>query len=102
MITRVDYSLEKIDFYKQAVKSQCLDDYSQLDAKLEDDLDRAWRLCVNAIVFSGVVLVITMMEMCCGISCLPLLAHPKDYWPNFKALWKEELKAFLLAYLKFN
>jgi len=104
MLHRINFSRAKLDYFKDAVKYECMDDYSLLNQRiLQHDLDEAWQLLSKGLAFSCVVLVITLTEMCCGVSCLPILAHPRDYVQNVKSLFKEEVVAFLwTGFLKFN
>ena len=103
MLVKVNYGLNKISFYEKAIENNCMDDYSRInDVTIKSDLTEAWRHCVNSIVFTVVVLTLTVSEMCCGISCLPLI-KPSDFMTNVKAIVKQEWYEFLIiGYYRFN
>jgi hypothetical protein len=101
----VNHGLSKLDFYDLSSDNSCTDQYSKFDyAKVHGDLERAWRLCVNSLVFCCVTLLITLIEVLFGFCCIqPFVTDPKQIVENLKLLFKEEAKQFfLIGYYKFN
>lgn len=71
MCLKVNYSLSKLEFYDAAKANSCFDAYSVLDYDtVKANLLKARSHCISSLVFSVLMLVYTMMDMCLGTMCL--------------------------------
>ena len=105
MIVKVRGGLDSMDFYTQAQAKQCMDQYSVFaQERIEADLNRAWRLCADSIVFSVLVLAFTCAEIVLGLCMLqPLEIRMDRVKQNVVDMVKTEWWQFLfIGYFKFN
>jgi len=105
MCLKVNYSLSKLEFYDAAKANSCFDAYSVLDYDtVKANLLKARSHCISSLVFSVLMLVYTMMDMCLGTMCLvefELKVHRLK--SNVIDMFKSEAWQFLIVgYYKFN